>query len=111
MNQQEFLDLVQHRAGVSADEADRLTRGADVSAGSRPDRVGEERVRRVEDDLAAAGAADPVAETGRDGQHDHVRAGYRLPLVLHRVRVDLRGHRGRAVGMPTPLSTREWPAA
>jgi uncharacterized protein (DUF2267 family) len=26
MNQQEFLDSVQHRAGVSADDADRLTR-------------------------------------------------------------------------------------
>ena len=64
MNQQEFLDLVQHRAGVSADEADRLTRAtlsvlADRISGGEADDLAAQLPRGVKDWLVSR---EPQAE-------------------------------------------------
>jgi len=64
MNQQEFLDMVQHRAGVSADEADRLTRStlsvlADRISGGEADDLAAQLPRGVKDWLVSR---EPQAE-------------------------------------------------
>ena len=64
MNQQEFLDSVQHRAGVSADEADRLTRAtltvlADRISGGEADDLAAQLPRGVKDWLVSR---EPQAE-------------------------------------------------